>query len=89
MSERLGYAFRVDSWAYLLSRYRRSAVSCSQLAAVSPSGHLRRAGVRSIDRRFGLDAVGLVADPDPHASVKERLHASVDLAVVKFLQNVF
>src|SRR3984893_16377414 len=43
MSERLGYAFRVDSWAYLLSRYRRSAVLCSQLAAVSPSGHLRRA----------------------------------------------
>src|SRR5258708_33498689 len=29
--------------AYLLSGYRRSAVSCSQLAAVIPSGHLRRA----------------------------------------------
>jgi hypothetical protein len=45
--------------------------------------------VRSIDRRFGLDAVGLVADPDPHASVKERLHASVDLAVVKLLRMCF
>jgi hypothetical protein len=43
--------------------------------------------VRSIDRRFGLDAVGLVADPDPHASVKERLHPSVDLAVVELLQD--
>jgi hypothetical protein len=36
-----------------------------------------------------LDAIGLVAYPDPHASVKERLHASVDLAVVKLLKNVF
>jgi hypothetical protein len=31
------------SLAYLLSGYRRSAVSCSQLAAESPAGHLRRA----------------------------------------------
>jgi hypothetical protein len=56
--------------------------------AVSPSGHLKASSGRPIDRRFGLDAVGLVAYPDPHASVKERLHASVDLAVVELLEDV-
>src|SRR5260370_5236771 len=40
----LGLADRpLCSLAYLLSGYRRSAVSCSQLAALNASGHLRRA----------------------------------------------
>jgi hypothetical protein len=43
---------------------------------------------RPIDRRFGLDAVALVADPDPHAGVVEGLHPGVDLAVVELLQNL-
>jgi hypothetical protein len=40
-----------------------------------------------IDRRFGLDAVGLVAYPDSHAGIVEGLHPGVDLAVVELLQN--
>jgi hypothetical protein len=36
---------------------------------------------------LGSDAVHFVAYPDPHASVKERLHPSVDLAVVEGLQD--
>jgi hypothetical protein len=42
---------------------------------------------RPIDHRFGFDAVQLVAYPDPHASVKERLHPGIDLAVVEQLEN--
>jgi hypothetical protein len=42
----------------------------------------------SIDRRFGLDAVGLVAYPDPHAGAVEGLHASVNLTVVELLEDV-
>jgi len=39
------------------------------------------------DRRFGLDAVHLVADPDPHAGIVEGLHPGVDLAIVELLQD--
>jgi hypothetical protein len=36
---------------------------------------------------LGSDAVRFVAYSDPHASVKERLHPGVDLAVVELLQD--
>jgi hypothetical protein len=52
-----------------------------------PFRPLEASGGCPIDRRFGLDAVDLVAYPDPHAGVIERLHASVDLAVVELLQD--
>ena len=42
LAPRLGL-YEPCSLAYLLSGYRRSATSCSQLAAVTPSGHLRGA----------------------------------------------
>jgi hypothetical protein len=41
------------------------------------------------DRRFGLNAVGLVAYPDPHAGIVEGLHSGVYLAVVELLQDAF
>jgi hypothetical protein len=43
----------------------------------------------SYDRRFGLNAVGLVAYPDPHAGIVEGLHSGVYLAVVELLQDAF
>jgi hypothetical protein len=53
-----------------------------------PFRPLEASSGRPIDRRFGLDAVGLVAYPDSHASVVEGLQPGVDLAVVELLENV-
>jgi hypothetical protein len=36
-----------------------------------------------------LNAVGLVAYPDPHAGIAEGLHSGVYLAVVELLQDAF
>jgi hypothetical protein len=59
----------------------------SQSLSIAPFRPLETSSGRPVDRRFGLDAVGLVAYPDSHAGVVEGLHTGVDLAVVELLQD--
>jgi hypothetical protein len=54
-----------------------------------PLAESGEAGARPIDRRFGLDAVALVAYPDSPAGVVEGLHSGIDLAVVELLKDAF
>ena len=74
------FAIGVETYRDLMQPTRRSN-------PVRPLAGSGEAGARPIERRFGLDAVPLVAYPDSHAGVEEGLHSGIDLAVVELLKD--